>query len=203
MMELTSGFAAYAMYNALKLHFTSDYDYTKYHGKTNVSKSTFTQRKDKFYFYRLSRKYTLNELKDFLVANFIARDIQWANDLLNEEAEQTFKDWKKRNQSLTYTFGEDLYKVLKNEDTPDSTIEVTEGQHPKLLRMAMQGDISLETLIIMNDIMGFFGMWSAKIDDDIIWPNLKMKCEKYSSFLFYDKNKYKVIIKDAIQEYAS
>ena len=202
-MELTSGFAAYAMYNALKLHFTSDYDYTKYHGKTNVSKSTFTQRKDKFYFYRLSRKYTLNELKDFLVANFIARDIQWANDLLNEEAEQIFKDWKKRNQSLTYTFGEDLYKVLKNEDTPDSTIEVTEGQHPKLLRMAMQGDISLETLIIMNDIMGFFGMWSAKIDDDIIWPNLKMKCEKYSSFLFYDKNKYKVIIKDAIQEYAS
>ena len=202
-MELTSGFAAYAMYNALKLHFTSDYDYTKYHGKTNVSKSTFTQRKDKFYFYRLSRKYSLNELKDFLVANFIARDIQWANDLLNEEAEQTFKDWKKRNQSLTYTFGEDLYKVLKNEDTPDSTIEVTEGQHPKLLRMAMQGDISLETLIIMNDIMGFFGMWAAKIDEDIIWPNLKMKCEKYSSFLFYDKNKYKVIIKDAIQEYAS
>lgn len=202
-MEVISGFAAYAMYNALRLHFTSDYDYHKYHGKTNVSKTTFMQRKDKFYFYRISRKYSLNELKDFYVANFVSRDIQWANDLLNEEAEQIFKDWKKRNQSLTYTFGEDLYKLLKNEETPDSTIEVVQGQHPKLLRMVMQGDICLESLIIMNDIMGFFGMWSQHIDDDIIWPNLKMKCEKYSSFLFYDKNKYKLIIKEAVQEYAS
>ena len=37
-----TGFAAFALYNALKLHFTSDsYDYFKYHGKTNVSKTTF------------------------------------------------------------------------------------------------------------------------------------------------------------------
>ena len=168
-MEITAGYSAYAMYNALKLHFQTDYDYVKYHGKTNVTKTSFMQRKDKFYFYRLSRKDSLESLKNFYIANFISRDIQWANDLLCDEAEQAYKDWNRRNQSLTYTFGEDLYKLLKNEETPDSTILVTNGQYPKLLQMVMQGEISLETLIVMNDIMGFFEMWSSKINDDIIW----------------------------------
>ena len=52
-MTENTGFAAFALYNALKLHFTSDsYDYFKYHGKTNVSKQTFTTRKDKYQFYK-------------------------------------------------------------------------------------------------------------------------------------------------------
>ena len=40
-MEETTGFAAFAMFHAMKLHWTGDYDYVKYHGKTNVSKDTF------------------------------------------------------------------------------------------------------------------------------------------------------------------
>ena len=68
-MTENTGFAAYALWNALKLHFTSDsYDYFKYNGKTNVSKSTFSTNKSKYQFYKLSRKYNLEELKDFYVA---------------------------------------------------------------------------------------------------------------------------------------
>ena len=44
-MNEGTGFAAFALYNALKLHFTSkSYDYFKYNGKTNVTKTTFTER---------------------------------------------------------------------------------------------------------------------------------------------------------------
>jgi len=77
-MTDNTGFATYAMFHALKLHFTSDsYDYVKYNGKTNVSKQTFSTRKDKYTFYRLSRKYDVQELKDFLVSNFLAGDVEW------------------------------------------------------------------------------------------------------------------------------
>ena len=66
-MTENTGFAAYALWNALKLHFTSDsYDYFKYNGKTNVSKQTFSIRKDKYQFYKLSRKYSLEELETMM-----------------------------------------------------------------------------------------------------------------------------------------
>jgi len=78
-----SGFAAFAMFHALKLHFTSDsYDYVKYNGKTNVTKTTFSTRKDKYSFYRLSRKFGLTELRDYYIANFMVEDIQWVGDIL-------------------------------------------------------------------------------------------------------------------------
>jgi len=80
-MTENTGFAAYALWNALKLHFTSDsYDYFKYNGKTNVSKSTFSTNKSKYHFYKLSRKYNLEELKDFYVANFIQGKGDWVGD---------------------------------------------------------------------------------------------------------------------------
>ena len=62
-MTENTGFAAFALYNALKLHFTSEsYDYFKYNGKTNVSPQSFMTRKDKYQFYKLSRKYNPEEL---------------------------------------------------------------------------------------------------------------------------------------------
>ena len=39
---------AYQMYLGLKLHFTTDYDYTRYGGKTSVT-YIFPQRKDRYF----------------------------------------------------------------------------------------------------------------------------------------------------------
>ena len=61
-MTDAGGFEAFAMYHGLKLHFSGNYDYVKYNGKTNVTKDQFTIRKDKFSFYKLSRKYNREEL---------------------------------------------------------------------------------------------------------------------------------------------
>ena len=54
-----TGYEAFGIYQALKLHFTTDsYDFFKYNGKTNVSVNAFENRKDKYHFYKLSRKYS-------------------------------------------------------------------------------------------------------------------------------------------------
>jgi hypothetical protein len=44
-------------------------------------------------------------------------------------------------------------------------------------------------------------MWNKKIEDDIIWPTMSMKCEKYLPFVQYDKSKFKTILKESIAEY--
>ena len=201
-MTENTGYAAFAMYNSLKLHFTSDsYDYFKYHGKTNVSSATFLKRKDKYTFYKLSRKYSLEELRNFYVANFLEGD-KWVGEMNNADGEEVYRKWQKTQQSLTYTFENDTMFLLADGNSPDTMLEVKPNSFPLLMGMVQMKQVALETLVILNDILKFFPMWDKKIDDDIIWPDFKLKCEKYTPFLHYDKVKFKSILKEKIKENA-
>ena len=201
-MTENTGFAAYALWNALKLHFTSDsYDYFKYNGKTNVSKQTFTTNKSKYHFYKLSRKYNLEELKDFYVANFIQGKGDWVGDLL-QDGDENYTKWQKTQQSLTYTFENDIIVLLDKVENPNDLLVVRNNEFPKLMQYTTQGDVTLDTLIILDDLMNFFPMWEKEIYDDIVWPSFKTKCVKYKPFLHYDKEKFKQILKEKIKENA-
>ena len=201
-MTENTGFAAYALWNALKLHFTSvSYDYFRYNGKTNVSKQTFTTNKSKYQFYKLSRKYNLEELKNFYIANFIQGKGDWVGDLL-QDGDENYTKWQKTQQSLTYTFENDIIVLLDKVENPNDLLVVRSNEFPKLMQYTTQGDVTLETLIILDDLMNFFPMWEKEIYDDIVWPNFKTKCVKYKPFLYYDKEKFKQILKEKIKEYA-
>lgn len=195
-----SGFAAFAMFHALKLHFSGDsYDYVKYNGKTNVSKVSFSSRKDKFTFYRLSRKFNLLELKDYYVANFIAEDVQWVGDIIGPNGEDNYKKWQKRTQSLTKVFEDDIIHLF---EASSNCLHVDNGNYPYLLVQLMQGKVSLETVCIMNDIMNFLPMWKKKILDDIVWPMWCRRIVKYKPFIVFDKNKLKTVLRESYKEYA-
>ena len=199
--EEGSGFSAFALFNAIKLHFTSDsYDYFKYGGKTSISKDSFTNRKDKYTFYKLSRKYNLQDLRDFYVSNFLVKDVNWVGDIANAEGEENHKMWQKRTQRLTYEFEQDIIRILEQADNPDELVLVPSGGYPALLLGAMQDKICIETLVILDDIMNFFPMWSKKISDDIVWPTYHRKCLRYKPFIQYDKEKFKTILKESIKE---
>jgi hypothetical protein len=201
-MTENTGFTAFSLYNALKLHFTSNsYDFFKYNGKTNVSHDSFLKRKDKYTFYKLSRKYDLEELKQFYVANFLDGD-KWVGDMNTANGEEVYTKWQKTQQSLTYSFENDIMVLLDECGTPDDMLNVKDGNYPLLLKKTQQNIIHLETLCILNDIMNFIPMWDKKIDDDIIWPDFKMRCLKYTPFIRYDKEKFLHILKKRIKEYA-
>ena len=93
------GFDVFKTYLALKLHFTSKtYDYHKYEGKVTAKLDTFTKRNDRYFFYKLSKKYKASEIEDFFVANFIKNDRNWIGSLLNNDGETTYKDYIKYSQ---------------------------------------------------------------------------------------------------------
>ena len=201
-MTENTGFEAYRLYSALKLHFTSSsYDYFRYNGKTNVSQDTFLKNKSKYQFYKLSRKYSLGELRNFYVANFVYGESNWVGQMTGPEGETAYKNWQKINQSLSYKFENDVIGLIGN-NSPEMLLTVTDGQHPILLSEVMSGTIAIETMVILNDIMNFFPMWTRKISEDIIWPNWRLKSEKYTPFVFYDKVKFKNILREVIAEHA-
>jgi hypothetical protein len=198
-MSENGGYAAYVMYTGIHLHFTTDsYDYVKYNGKTNIKKETFLNHKNKYQFYRISRKYSLEELKEFLVANFIFDNRRWIGDLLTEDADEIYRKWKKRKESLTYIIQDDIVRLLDKYETKE-LLRVVPGRHPKLLEEVMQHRVAIETMVVLNDLMNFLPTWKKKIDDDIIWPSWELRCRKYASFLNYDKQKIKTFILKQIE----
>jgi hypothetical protein len=202
-MTETTGFEAYALYQSIKLHFTSDsYDFFRYNGKTNVSKDNFSRNKAKYSFYKLSRKYSIEELKSFYIANFLETNVNWVGDISGIEGEENYKKWQKRNQSLTYRFEQDIIGLLNATQSPNEMLMVIDGQYPVLLKEMTYGNISIETVCILNDIMNFLPMWDKKISDDVIWPTYKRKIEKYTPFILYDKEKFKEILKESLREHA-
>lgn len=189
-----NGFEVYRLYLSLKQHFTRDgYDFHRYGGKTNARASTFETRRDRFYFEKLAKQ---RDPVGFIVSNLI-RDVKaWAGDLVSDSAERTYKDWVKRNQSLTYIFTEDLGKLQSDFD---DNFRVSNGRHPELMKLYLRGDICLETLVILMHLTGCYGRWNKSMECDPVWKELSLKVRKYQPFMKYDLDKFKKITLDKFQ----
>ena len=107
-------FEAYQKYVALKLHFTSDYDYFRYNGKTNVSVNSFNDRKDKHHFKKLVRKYGDETIVEYFVANLIS-DKPWVGNMNMA----TYSQWMGRTQSIEYIFENEAEKLLTSNENFD------------------------------------------------------------------------------------
>ena len=193
-----NGYDLYCTYQAIKLHFsTEQYNFFHYDGKTRVSIDAFQKRRDKFLFHRLARKYRDDEMVPFLVANFVHSDDNWTKSLLEEEAEQTYREWKRRTDSMSKVYTEDLQKIATKE-TFNDLFKVEDGQFPKLLVTFLQKDVTIETMVILNNIFDFIRIWDKKISDDIIYPKMSRKIRKYGAFLAVNVDKYKILTKETL-----
>ena len=188
-------FESYKLYNALKLHFETDgYDAIKYHFKTSVKPTSFFKRKDKFFFAKLAKTYE-NELKDFYIANF-KNDVKYVGDMLNEGGERYYRDHKKIMESLTYQFQTDINKLNDMDVSFDSLLKAEDNNHPLIIKLWMQEEILLETVVILDSIIGFVERENKNITDTIIWPDIYRKIMKYKPFVKFDRNKCLNLLKE-------
>ena len=188
-----TGFEVYKMYLALKLHFTSDtYDYFQYGGNAKASQVSFDQRRDKFFFVKLSRKFKDFELREFFVANFIEEDKVYPATLVREGA-KNYAEYTKRKESLSYKFREDCETLHNEYENFDD--QISGNPHPPLLKEHLGGRICIETLTIFNKIFQYIPRFDKTIKDEIVWKPLRNKVVKYEPFLQVDTGKYKSIIK--------
>lgn len=188
---MMSAFECYKEYLALKNHFSKpDYDYFKYNGKIKVNASSFDSRKDKLFFQKLAKH---PDVHNFLVANLSKNEKAWIKELAySEEAEKTYKEWLKRNQALTYMFKSELNRLSSNFN--DNFLIGKKEQHPLLLRRYLGGDVSLETLCVLLDLSNAKRYWNKKMEYDPIYQEVKIKIEKYTPFVKYDKERMKKIV---------
>ena len=193
-------FDAYRCYLSLKNHFTKDhYDYIKYRGKTRATVQAFYKRKDRFWFEKFARSKNDKEVEEFFVSNFIYSTdpaTMWIGEMI-KEGEGRYTEWKKKVQSLSYIFKEEVENVFE-EQKVDDVFDCSKG-HPPILKSYLGGDTSLETMVICDIILGYGKDFDKRLNDPV-WETVSRKVKKYKPFLNINVFNFKKILREIVNE---
>ena len=189
---------AYRCYLALKNHFTKEkYDYHKYRGKVRATNAAFYKRKDRFWFEKFARQKNDKEVEEFFVSNFVYTTdpgTMWIGEMI-KEGEDRYIDWKKKIQSLSYIFKEEVNSLFE-QNTLNEVFDCSKG-HPPILKSYLGGNTSLETLVICDKILGYRENFDKKLNDPV-WETVSRKIKKYDPFINIDVPNYKKILQKVI-----
>jgi hypothetical protein len=193
---MISGFGCYLKYLAIKSHFLNEkYDYFQYNGCVKADMNSYLKRKDKLLFEKVAKAVkTEQDAEGFFVSNFVIDAHTWVGDTLNEQSKDLYLKWRKRVESISYLYKQDLKEIVEADKSPFDILYVCEnGQHPILLKLYLQRKIMLETLVVLDKFFHLFEKWDAQIKERIIWPEVSKKCKKYRPFFekFLDKPKFR------------
>ena len=198
-----NGFEVYKIYLAIKLHFTSkkqSYDFHKHLGRTTARLETFTKRRDRYFFHKLSKSYNNSTIVDYFLSNFVSNTNLWVGDIIGKAGDEHYKQCSKKIESLHYYYEQDIDYILERKHKFDDLFIVKDGQHPPILKMFLSKRINFETFIILDDILSFTKQLNKKINEKVLWPKLYDRMTRYRPFLKYNVTKYKKSLRDKLKE---
>ncbi len=193
-----NGFEVYKIYLAVKLHFTSkgrSYDFHRHLGKTTARLETFTKRRDRYFFHKLSKSYNNNTIVDYFVSNFVTNTNLWVGDIIGKTGDDNYKQWSKKIEALHYYYEQDIDYILEQDYKFDDLFKSVNGQHPPILKMFLSKKINFETVLILDEILSFTKQLNKNINEKVLWPKLYDRMIRYKSFLNYNLTKYKMTLK--------
>jgi len=185
----------YLMYCALKAHFgKTDYDFITYRGKTRIKRNSFYKRKDRYFFVKISRKYkTEEDIKNYFISNFIKDSKGYVSNFNDEN----YEEWKDKRANFYNQFTLEIKPLVKNFNP---IFDIKNDEHPMLLKEYLGKRVSLETIIILDELVKFSKMWNKKLSEDYIWKDIKKMMNNYKRFLTLDKNRYRIQLLNLIEE---
>lgn len=188
-MAKPDGYTAYRLFTAINLHFTNPkYDLLKYNGRIRCPRETYENRRDRKLFERLANRHSSErDLIQFIVANYAYdnRGLVWD---LNGDSEEHYITWTKRKESISEVFREDLSKIFfhaeKNKLCLRQIFDIDEkNEYPELLKLFLSKDITIETMVILNQLTGYIEKWHPLI---LLWHDLFLKINRLTTFVKYD-----------------
>jgi len=180
-------FEAYQTFITLKAHFkNSGFDYHKF-GKVKVAPETFERRKDRYYFEKLAKRYSRDEIVEFFLSQILANKT-WVGDMLGEDAEAEHLSRLRRVQALQYQVKTEMNGLWERcKEDPECFNRLflhQDGTHPGIFRAVMEKKISAETFLVLDSILGFTKRW--RMDGDPIWEEVGIPILRYAPFLHLD-----------------
>lgn len=187
------GFKAFKLYTAIKLHFTDDsFDVLTNKGHIRGSQAKFEQRRDRSLFERAARKYDDREFIQFVSANCMYGN---TDPIYNtSEAEDNYKEYLKRRQSITRVFANDL-DIISHSGTA-----FLDGDNvPSMVQLYLADKITIETLVILDACGDIVSRMKQNNQLSLLLGDTLRRITKSRGFVKYDMAKVRPLY-DAFME---
>ncbi|MDP7366829.1 MAG: hypothetical protein QGH83_06180 [Candidatus Pacebacteria bacterium] len=185
---------------AIRLHFSSpNYDFEKYNGEIRCSHDSFMKRNDRYFFHKLAKRYNRPEYQDFLVSNFAVEDSVNPKWLTGDAAEDNYKEWTKIQQSISRVFDQDLKTCIEYHKPFGGLFKCETKTHPPIVKLLLQKKISIVSAIILDSYLNWIEFTNHEVDEEWVWPKLQSTLHNCQSFIKFDRDKCKVILKNRVE----
>jgi len=183
-----SGFDAYVLYLAFKMHFSSgSYNFFKFNGKTKATQTSYNSRKDKYYFDKLAIKFSREKIIEKMLVEQIDNPNFWVKDLLEKDNETRYLKFRGFIEGIQYSLKKEFSFIkeycLKSEMEIIDVFKIREGTHPIIFKFLLRKDIRLETFIALDSVMLISNNMNKRKEFDPIWTEHYALMSKYYPFI--------------------
>lgn len=179
------GYQAYRYFMAIKLHFTTDkYDVFVSNGRVTGKRETFEKRNDRGLFEKLANKFDKDkDLIRYFVANFAYGN---SGVIYSTDSDEYYDTWIKRKESIRRVFELDMITIqryLENNKKIYNDLYSIDEYSPILLNLYLGKQITLETMVILNDLENYLDKWEPLI---MVWKDEFRLIRKVKKFVKYN-----------------
>jgi hypothetical protein len=123
------------------------------------------------------------------------------NPILGESAsaEDNYKEWTKIQQSISRVFDQDLKTCIEYHKPFGGLFKCETKTHPPIVKLLLQKKISIVSAIILDSYLNWIEFTNHEVDEEWVWPKLQSTLHNCQSFIKFDRDKCKVILKNRVE----
>lgn len=189
----------------IKQHMNGKYDVVKYNWCMRVSDKAYDKRRDKYFFKKLSEKYTLKELTLIFISNLVANQDAWIGEISDADALVFYREYIGKLKLIKSNFEEDvrnIYYFSKKVEVKslnelfDYNDKVNSSYIFKLLQSNI---ISFETFIILDSFLDLIDKHDTATNN-LVWSNYSTKLHAYRKILNVDREEAKQLFIKTVKD---
>jgi len=201
---MLSPYQVYCTWLALHTHFTrmdpfgtKSYNFVSANGKTTTTQAAF----DRHHEHKLFLGAKFKDVRDLLVVYLsfisISKGVRpRIGDLVEwkENESKPIKKWRGKIESLNNTLKIDLMKLTHH--PLSDLLNPSDSKYPLIIKLWLKGDISIETIILLNGAYHIFDIWDKRYKDSQyrdIYIDHRRLWAAYSFFININPDKIKEV----------
>lgn len=202
--RMVNGKSVYTLYLAIKQHFNGRYDVVKYNWVMRVSDAAYQKRRDKYFFEKLSDKYTLKELTLIFMSNLVANQDAWIGDISDADALVFYREYIGRLKRIKEQFKDDIKNIyyFSQKVEVKALSEIFEYnnkvQSSYIFKLLQSNVISFETFILLDSFLDIINKHDDQTND-LVWSKYSTKLEAYRKILIIDKDEARKLFIETIK----
>ena len=178
--------AVYKLYLVMKNHFAGRYDAIKYKWEIKITEQAFQKRKDRYFFIKLSERFTFKEIYLILLSNMVANPDFWVGDV-DEDAIVFYRQYIGKLRRIDNIFVDDiknLYEFSRMKGIPLSTVfqYSVKSSTSYISKLVQSGVISYESFLILDSFLDIINKHD-EIATDFVWNEFSKKLNAYRKLI--------------------